>query len=479
MRGSSVPRRPPERRPSGTCDTVTVTSPLPGPSGRENLRRMRQILSDPAPVLDRLSATYGPICGLGVPGVRLAVIGGPAVLREMFSHPADSFRWGHRFNVVGVQFVVGKESMIVSDGEDHRRRRGSVQAAFTRRRLDQWVPMILERADVAINEVLSRRDLGDGPLDLAPVVRRLIIGVTVQAFFGERLAQRSDEIADLYERSQHFIEAPAVQQLPHPLPFTNRARVRRDLRAVNAIIDAEIADRRANPSGDPLDILEALVVDDTLSDSEIRAQVRTLIGAGYDTTAAALSWLLWCAALSPDVWQRLREEADAVLGGAGGSAGPVDPGALARLEHAQRTVRESLRLHPAGLIGARVAAREMELGGCRIRMGTLLVWSPHLAGRDPDHWVEPLRFDPDRFLDPAPEQKALSELAWIPFGRGPHMCIGFALAQMELALVIARMAQRLDLAPISDQVPHPVGMVVNRPTGGAPFWVTSRPVGIG
>ncbi|MGA1298542.1 MAG: cytochrome P450, partial [Ilumatobacteraceae bacterium] len=122
---------------------------------------MRQILSDPAPVLDRLSATYGPICGLGVPGVRLAVIGGPAVLREMFSHPADSFRWGHRFNVVGVQFVVGKESMIVSDGEDHRRRRGSVQAAFTRRRLDQWVPMILERADVAINEVLSRRDLGD------------------------------------------------------------------------------------------------------------------------------------------------------------------------------------------------------------------------------------------------------------------------------------------------------------------------------
>lgn len=460
-------------------DTLGVTNSLPGPSGWENLRRTREILSDPASALDRLGATYGPICGLGWPGVRLAVIGGPEVQRQMFSQSADSFRWGHRFNVVGVQFVVGKESMIVSDGHDHRRRRGSVQAAFTRRRIEQWVPMIVERADAAIDDLLSRSDLGVGPVDLAPVARRLIIGVTVHAFFGERLAERADEIADLYERPQQFIEAPAVKQLPHPLPFTTRARVRRDLRAINAIIDAEIADRRINPSGDPLDILEALVVDETLSDSEIRAQVRTLIGAGYDTTAAALSWLLWSAALSPEVWQRLRDEADTVLGAAGPSSGPIDAGSVARLEHAQRTVRESLRLHPAGLIGARVAARDMVLGGCRIRKGTLLVWSPHLAGRDPDHWAEPLRFDPDRFIDPSPEQQALSELAWIPFGRGPHMCIGFALAQMELTLVVARMAQRLDLTPIAEEAPHPVGMVVNRPTGGAPFWVTSGPSDIG
>ena len=448
-----------------------MSTELPGPSGWDNLSRMRVLLSDPASALDGLSQAYGPICGLGLPGARLAVIGGPEVLRELFSQPADVYRWGHRFNVVGVQFVVGKDSMIVSDGAEHRRRRGSVQAAFTRRRLDQWVPMIAERADAAIDQLVSRSAPGDRPEDLVPAIRRLIIGVTVHAFFGERLAERADEIADVYEGPQHFIEAPVVKQLPHPLPFTARARVRRDLRAINTIIDGEIAARRANPSGDPLDILEALVVDAGMSDSEIRAQVRTLIGAGYDTTAAALSWLLWSAALAPEVWQRVRNEADTVLG----SAAQVDAASLARLEYTHRTVRESLRLHPAGLIGARVTSQEMELGGCRIRKGTLLVWSPHLAGRSPDHWAEPLRFDPDRFVDATPEQQALSDLAWIPFGRGPHMCIGFALAQMELALVLARMAQRLDLTPVSDQVPHPVGMVVNRPTGGAPFIVAPRP----
>jgi cytochrome P450 len=401
----------------------------------------------------------------------------------MFSHPADAFKWGHRFNVVGVQFIVGKDSMIVSDGEDHRRRRGSVQKAFTRRRLDSWIPMIIERADVAIDELLSRTDLKTQPVDLAPVIQRLIIGITVHAFFGERLAERADEIADLYEGPQHFIEAPAVKQLPHPFPFTFRSRVRRDLRAINAIIDAEIADRRANPSGDPFDILEALVVDADLSDSEVRAQVRTLIGAGYDTTSAALSWLLWSATLSPEIWQRLRNEADQVLGprpglianDISGSTSPIDNTTLGQLEFTSRTVRESLRLHPAGLIGVRVAAQQMVLGGHRIRKGTMLVWSPHLAGRDSSHWIEPERFHPDRFINLTPEQQALSDLAWVPFGRGPHMCIGFALAQMELALIAARMAQRLDLTPTSDQIPHPVGMVVNRPEGGAPFGVAPRP----
>jgi cytochrome P450 len=116
----------------------------------------------------------------------------------------------------------------------------------------------------------------------------------------------------------------------------------------------------------------------------------------------------------------------------------------------------------------------MVIGGYRIPKGALILWSAHLAGRDPDAWTDPLRFDPDRFVDPAPEQRALADIAWVPFGRGARNCIGFALAQMELTLIIARLAQRLDLAPTSTSEPRPVGMVVNRPQGGAPMRVTPR-----
>jgi cytochrome P450 len=446
----------------------------PGPRGLDKMRRARQLFRDPSTALDGLRDAYGPISELRFGPTRIAVVGDPGLLQQMFSMPVESFRWSHKFNMVGVRFVVGKGSMIVSDGEDHHRRRGSVQTAFTRRRINSWIPMIMARTDAAIDRVIRPLGTHQTELDLYPVGRNLILGITVHAFFGERFAERAAEIGELYERPQKFIEAAAVKQLPHPFPFTARSRVRADRRAIDAIIDAEIAQRRSHPTGDPLDILEAIVIDGSLSDPEIRDQVRTLIGAGFDTTASALAWVLWCAALSPDAWRRLRAEADAVLGPIAATAAQPDHSTLARLEYAQRVVHESLRLHPAGLVGARMAAIDVRLGAYLLRKGTLIVWSPHLAGRDPGSWTDPLRFDPDRCADLTPEQTSIVDQAWVPFGRGPHMCIGFALAQMELTLIVARLAQRLELAPTSTEMPHPIGMVVNRPTGGAPFRVSAR-----
>jgi cytochrome P450 len=116
----------------------------------------------------------------------------------------------------------------------------------------------------------------------------------------------------------------------------------------------------------------------------------------------------------------------------------------------------------------------MTVGGYRIPKGTLILWSAHLAGRDSRAWAEPLRFDPDRCLAPSDDQKALVNIAWVPFGRGARNCIGFALAQMELTLIIARIAQRLEITSNASEVPRPVGMVVNRPAGGAPMRVSAR-----
>lgn len=104
----------------------------------------------------------------------------------------------------------------------------------------------------------------------------------------------------------------------------------------------------------------------------------------------------------------------------------------------------------------------------------LILWSAYLAGRDSTAWDDPLRFDPDRFASPSPEREALARLAWVPFGRGARNCIGFALAQMELTLIGARLAQRIDIEPTGAALPKPVGMVVNRPTGGALLRVAAR-----
>ena len=455
--------------------TTTVdraARPLPHPPLRLQPGLLRRIFKDPQPVLDELSDAYGPICGLGGGPVRMAIVGDPTALRELFAMPTDCFRWGHKFNVLG--FVVGKESMIVSDGADHKRRRSSVQTAFSRRRLNGWVPMILDRTDTAVDRLTVELDGSTRETDLYGVGRALVLEIAIRSLFGERLAHRAAEIGDLFQRPQDYLESPAAKQLPHPFPGTKRSRVRADRRAIDAIINAEIAHLRSHPSDDPLDVLATLVADGSVSDSEIRDQVATLMGAGYDTTSASLSWMFWCISLTPGLWQRLRVEADDVLGPVGGPS-THDEHTLARLDLAERTMRETLRLHPAGVIAPREAAVDVVVGGHRIPKGTLILWSAYLAGRNPDAWPDPLRFDPDRFVDAAPETKALADIAWVPFGRGARNCIGFALAQMELTLIISRVAQRLDIAAVGHEKPPPVGMVVNRPSGGAPMQVAARP----
>lgn len=449
---------------------------LPHPPLREQPRLLRQLFDGPQPVLEELSSRFGPVVGLGGGPVRMAIVGGPDELRQLFGTSTDSFRWGHKFNVLG--FVVGDGSMIVSDGADHKRRRSSVQKAFSRRRLDAWVPGIVSQTDEAMVALSASLD-GARPIrrDLYPVGRRLILGIVVRALFGDRLAARSDEIGDLFQRPQDYLEAPAIRQVPHPFPRTARARVRADRRALDAIIDEEISllrsDGTAEVDGPTGGVLAALVADGSLSDPEIRDQVVTLMGAGYDTTSASLAWMLWRCALDPEVWRALGDEADAVLGPVD-AAPSVEATVLPRLDLASRVMRETLRLHPAGVISPREAAVDVDVGGHTIRKGTLILWSAHLAGRDPSAWSDPETFDPDRFLDPAPEQKALADIAWVPFGRGARNCIGFALAQMELTLIIARMAQHLDLATSATSVPGPVGMVVNRPDGGVPLDVAPR-----
>lgn len=158
-----------------------VTQRLPSPRAREQPGYLRRIFADPQPVLDELSERYGPICGLGARPVRLAIVGDPTLLRELFAMPRESFRWGHKFNVLG--FVVGKGSMIVSDGDDHRRRRSSVQTAFSRRRLDGWIPTIVQQTDVAVSQLsaqIGAVGAAPQPIDLYPVGRMLVLQVVVR-----------------------------------------------------------------------------------------------------------------------------------------------------------------------------------------------------------------------------------------------------------------------------------------------------------
>ncbi len=448
---------------------------LPGPKGfRENLRLTRAMFQDPVPVLDECARRYGATFGLGAGPVRMVVVGEPRHLSALSAQPNSSFRWGHWANVLG--FIVGPTSLIVSDGDEHHRRRAAVQPAFARRRLDGWVPMIVSETDRMIDVHLHPALAGGGSVDVYPLGKDLVLAITVKAFFGNGLEDRTTEIGEIFEELQAYLELPALRQIPHRLPFTRRARVRATRLSFDRIVDQEIARRRSAAAGSPHgapgetgDLLDVFVDGSArLSGEEIHDQVNSLIGAGYNTTAATLAWTVQRALATPGVWAQLRSEADLVFG-------PVDQrpkgsGTIQDLTYAAAVVHESLRLHPAGAIAPRQAITDVPIGDHLIRKGSLILWSPYLSGRDPDTWDQPLEFRPERHLDPAPDTVAAMDAAWVPFGKGPRRCIGFALAQMELTLILARLAQRLDVNLVRSEIPPPQGMVVNRPRGGVPVY---------
>ena len=399
--------------------------------------------------------------------MRIVVFGEPATIRELLMQPSDRFRWDHPISPF--PFVVGETTMLASDGADHKRRRGAVQEAFSRRRLERWTPMIVEQTDAAIDRLLSAPP--GAPVDLYPWGKRLVIEIVVRALFGERLTGRTGEIEARFQRIQDYLSAPLWRQAPHPLPIGKRHGVRQDREALDAILDEEIAAARSSAGQaehDPHDILAALVGRGELSDPEIRDQVKTLIGAGYDTTSSTLAWLLWEATLHPDLWTRLRKEADIVLAApagcpaavartgreSGARDAPAPPRFRDRTSDHRRRHGDRRRAHPSGDDRAR--------------------GRPTSPAVIPDVWDDPLRFDPDRFLSLDDDQRAAADLGWVPFGRGPRSCIGFALAQMELTLIIARMAQRLDLIATATVVPPAEGLVVSKPVGGVPMLVGAR-----
>jgi cytochrome P450 len=437
----------------------------PGPRGlRANAAAAIAFVSEPCGPLDELSAQFGPTFEIALGPLRLVVVGDPEQARELMGTEEAAFRWGRVARNLGM--VVGRTSIILSDGSEHRRRRALVQPGFARRRLDSWHPLIVAETDRIVDETIAA---GAGSaavdVDLHQLMRVLVRRIVVRVLFGSELGSRADEIGTLLEPAMSYATQPFLRQLPHPIPYTRRARARAARRAVDGLIDEELARCRSNHDPDATDLLSALVdAEDGLSDAEIRDQVVTLIAAGYDTTTAAVSWLLARAVTTPGVWDRLRGEADQHLDV---DADQVDVAAVGALRWSEAVMREALRLHPPGVISPREATRALRFGPYDIRNHSLVMYSPYLLGRDARSWPEPLEFRPARFEGQAGSD-ARNDPAWAPFGRGTRSCIGFALAQMEMILIPSRLAQRIDIELLGTDVPKPCGIVVSRPSGGLP-----------
>ncbi len=437
---------------------------IPGPSSIvESFKSAKALITEPCGALDALAAAHGPTTQVSIGPVRLVIIGDAAHVAELLAADSAAFRWGRVARTLTI--VIGKTSMIVSDGDDHRRRRGLAQPAFAKRRLDSWASRIVDETDRLIEETMGTENQRE--VDLHDLHRKLIRRISVRVLFGDELRARADEIGECIEPAMQYAGQPALRQTPHPFPYTARARAKKARKDVDGLLDSIIAERRSTTAEHDSDsLVDALIHAEHeghhLDDAEIRDQIITLIGAGYDTTSAVLSWTIARSALHETAWHTLRDEAQLHIDTAAATAN------LKLMPYATATVDEALRLHPAGPFSPREVVRDVTIGEYTIRKGSVIAYSPHLMGRDPRIWPNALDFEPVRFLSTNPDIETQRRTAWIPFGRGSRSCIGFALAQMQLTLVTARLAQRLDVTITNGRLPNPSGLIVTRPEGGLP-----------
>jgi len=355
------------------------------------------------------------------------------------------------------KLVVG-EGLLTSDGDVWRRRRKLAQPAFHREKIASFAVGMTD-STLSMLECWATAAQDTRPLDMMTEMQELATTIVGQALFGTDLSQPStdemqrDRLIPL-EYLNRRMRRPL--SLPVWVPTRTNLRFRKAMRLsddnVFSIINAH---REAGKdTGDLLSMLLAARDEETgegLNDQELRDEVMTFLGAGNETTAVTLTWVWYLLSKHPDVERRLHAELDAVLGGRTPTVEDV-----ANLTYTRMIIDETLRLYPAAWAIGRGIVDDDEIGGYRIKKGTMLILSPYVTHRRPDIWDNPEGFDPERFT---PERVAeRPRYAYFPFGGGPRQCIGNTFALMEAQLVLATVAQkyRLSLVPGCTVEPDPI-----------------------
>ncbi len=187
------------------------------------------------------------------------------------------------------------------------------------------------------------------------------------------------------------------------------------------------------------------------------------LGAGYDTTATALTYALWALGCHPDLQDRVAAEV-AALGDR-----PLTADDVPRLGYTVQVLNEALRLCPPAPVASRLLTRESEVDGYRVEGGSWVIVGIYGMHRDPALWDSPLIFDPDRFS--SCNSKGRDRWQYLPFGGGPRSCIGDHFAMLEATLGLATIIRRVEIQPLHDDFPLAVPFTM---VAGAPIRIRVR-----
>jgi cytochrome P450 len=452
-------RRPAQARRNARYTPLDADGPLP----TDMVRAVPAIRRDPLRFLQDCVDRHGDLVAFPMPRTPVLLVNDPGGVRRVLQE--GHRRYGKQTVQYGALSMVTGSGLLTADGEEWLRRRRLVQPAFHQGGL----PAVAQAAGAAAEQLRAQWAAApDSVLDLDPAVLGAMLDVVGRTLFDADLAEVGRRVVAAVDDALQVVVARARSPLPGRLPTPSRARLRRAVAVLDTVcLDVVRRRREAGVSDDATDLL-ALLLRSTdgsaqgatrLTDRELRDELVTLVIAGHETVASALTWSLHLLSRDDAVQSRLGAELDDVLGGRAPQWAD-----LPRLAYTRAVLDETLRLYPPAWVVTRRAREDDEVCGVRVPAGTMVIISPWLVHRRPRSWPDPQRFDPERFSVPA--ARAAARPDYLPFGAGPRLCIGREFALVEAVLVLAGLLRGRRVSPVDPEPPGVDALVTLRPRGG-------------
>ena len=427
---------------------MTTRLQPPGPRGHFLLGNLPEFGTDVLGFFTSAARTHGDIAYMRLAGRPAYLLTNPAHIEQVLvtqhqNFIKHSFFWRH----VGAVFGNG---LLTSEGSFWLRQRRLAQPAFHRDRIAAYGEVMIAYTERMLDEWTAgeTREVHDDLMHLTLlIVCKVLFDADVAGdvrAVGEALDLALKEVAARFRRPF---------RIPDALPIPGNIRYRRAVRALDDVVYRIIADHQTHGSrGDLLDMLMQARDEEgaPMSDRQLRDEAITIMLAGHETTALALSWTLALLSANPAADAELRRELEEIVGDR-----PPTVADVPRLRYTEMVVMEGMRLYPPAYALGREAIAECEIGGYRIPAGGTLFMSPWVMHRDPRFFEDPLEFRPARWADGLAAR--LPRFAYFPFGGGPRICIGNRFAMMEAVLLLACIARRFRLVmdPACRLVPFP------------------------
>jgi cytochrome P450 family 135 len=347
----------------------------------------------------------------------------PDAVREVFTGDPAVMHAG-KANLV-LRPLVGHASVLLLDGPEHMSQRKLMLPPFHGSRMAGYRDLIAQIAREHIAAWPRGRSVA-----LAPRMQAITLDVVLRVIFGvEADSARLDALRDRLRALLARVlggGSMVAMVTAGPKRIERSGVYNRWLRPVDALLQEQIEERRAAPGDDVLSLLLAARHQDgsPMSDRELRDELVTLLVAGHETTATALSWTIERLTRAPGGWQALRDGGD---------------------EYAEAAAKEALRLRPVLPVVLRNLQRPATIAGVDLPAGTVVAPSIYLVHRRPELYPGPAAFRPERFLGSDPQGGTYT---WIPFGGGVRRCLGAAFALLELRVVLAELAAAADAAAV-------------------------------